>query len=152
MRSHSVICHPTVVNAPLSPPTWQVGTRSTVLRCGHAQHTIDLVDTQLISTMYIISGTLRPTPLPCLSVLANIKPPVLWREAAVDMLVTKVSRHEDWLIAHLHWFYDNWSISLQTDGQTDSKINNRICNQHNVCTCLCIKCVSNVCVVCCSQL
>jgi len=36
------------------------------------------VDVQLNSTMRLISGTLRSTPLPWLPVLSNIEPPALW--------------------------------------------------------------------------
>ena len=42
----------------------------------------NLVDVQLNSTMRLISGTLRPTPLPWLPVLANIEPPALRLKAA----------------------------------------------------------------------
>ena len=40
------------------------------------------VDVQLNSTMCLISGTLRSTPLPWLPVLSNIEPPALRRKAA----------------------------------------------------------------------
>jgi Reverse transcriptase (RNA-dependent DNA polymerase) len=56
----------------------------------------NLVDVQLNSTMRLISGTLRPTPLPWLPVLANIEPPALRHEAAVDKLLTKTTSHETW--------------------------------------------------------
>jgi hypothetical protein len=46
--------------------------------------------------MRLISGTLRPTPLPWLPVLANIEPPALRRKAAVDNLLSKAMTHEDW--------------------------------------------------------
>jgi len=36
------------------------------------------VDVQLNSTMHLISGTLRSTPLPWLPVLSNIEPPALY--------------------------------------------------------------------------
>jgi hypothetical protein len=55
-----------------------------------------LVDVQLNSAMRLITGTLKPTPLPWLPVLANIEPPDLRRKAAVDKLLTKVASHEDW--------------------------------------------------------
>ena len=55
-----------------------------------------LVDVQLNSTMRLITGTLKPTPLPWLPVLANIEPPEIRRKAAVDKLITKTSIHEDW--------------------------------------------------------
>ncbi len=57
-----------------------------------------LVDVQLNSTMRLISGTLRPTPLPWLPVLANIEPPALRRKAATDKLVEKVIAHDTWPI------------------------------------------------------
>ena len=56
----------------------------------------NLVDVQLNSTMRLISGTLKPTPLPWLPVLSNIEPPALRRKAAVDKLLTKAATHEDW--------------------------------------------------------
>jgi hypothetical protein len=63
----------------------------------------NLVDVQLNSTMRLITGTLRPTPLPWLPVLANIAPPPLRRSAATDRLVAKVSEHEAWgLYSDLH--------------------------------------------------
>ena len=46
--------------------------------------------------MRLISGTLKPTPLPWLPVLANLEPPALRRQAAVDKLLTKAASHEDW--------------------------------------------------------
>jgi len=50
--------------------------------------------------MCLISGTLRPTPLPWLPVLANIEPPALRRKAATARLVAKVSAHESWPLHH----------------------------------------------------
>jgi len=50
--------------------------------------------------MRLISGTLRPTPLPWLPVLANIEPPALRRKAATDRLVAKASAHESWPLHH----------------------------------------------------
>jgi hypothetical protein len=55
-----------------------------------------LVDVQLNSTMRLITGTLRPTPLPWLPVLANIAPPALRRKAAVDRLISKASENKEW--------------------------------------------------------
>jgi len=54
------------------------------------------VDVQLNSTMRLITGTLKPTPLPWLPVLANIEPPALRRKAAVDKLLAKAADHKDW--------------------------------------------------------
>jgi len=48
--------------------------------------------------MQLISGTLRSTPLPWLSVLSNIEPPALRRMAATDKLVEKVVKHDRWPI------------------------------------------------------
>ena len=56
----------------------------------------NLIDVRLNSTMRLISGTLRPTPLPWLPVLANIEPPALQRKAAVEKLPTKATIHETW--------------------------------------------------------
>jgi len=56
------------------------------------------VDVQLNSTMHLISCTLCSTPLPWLSVLSNIEPPVLRRKAATDKLVEKIVKHDSWPI------------------------------------------------------
>jgi len=56
------------------------------------------VDVQLNSTMRLISGTLRSTPLPWLPVLSNIEPPALRRKAATDKLVEKIVKHASWPI------------------------------------------------------
>ena len=56
------------------------------------------VDEQLHSTMHLISGTLRFTPLPWLPVLSNIEPPALRRKAATDKLVKKIAKHDSWPI------------------------------------------------------
>jgi len=53
---------------------------------------------QLNSTMRLISGTLRSTPLPWLPVLSNIEPPALRKKAATDKLVEKIVKHDSWLI------------------------------------------------------
>jgi len=52
------------------------------------------VDEQLNSTMRLISGTIRSTPLPWLSVLSNIEPPALRRKAATDKLEEKIVKHD----------------------------------------------------------
>ncbi len=49
-----------------------------------------LVDVQLNTSMRIITGTLRSTPLPWLPVLSNIPPPHLRRQEATAKLLTKV--------------------------------------------------------------
>jgi len=59
-----------------------------------------LVNVQLNSTMRLIFGTLCPTPLPWLPVLANIEPPALQRKATTDRLVAKASAHESWPLHH----------------------------------------------------
>ena len=56
------------------------------------------VDVQLNSTMRLISGTLRFTPLPWLPVLSNIEPPALQRKAATDKLVEKIVKYDSWPI------------------------------------------------------
>jgi len=56
------------------------------------------VDVQLNSTMHLISGTLRSTPLPWLSVLSNNELPALRRKAATDKLVEKIVKHDSWPI------------------------------------------------------
>ena len=49
--------------------------QSTAPQSGHALAHTGQVDVQLNSTMRLISGTLRSTPLPGLPVLSNIEPP-----------------------------------------------------------------------------
>jgi len=56
------------------------------------------VDVQFNSTMHLISGTLRSTPLPWLSVLSNIELPALRRKATTDKLVEKIVKHDSWPI------------------------------------------------------
>jgi len=56
------------------------------------------VDVQLNSTMRLITGTLRSTPLPWLPVLSNIEPPALRRKVATDNLVEKIVKHDSWPI------------------------------------------------------
>jgi len=56
------------------------------------------VDVQLKSTICLISGTLRSTPLPWLPVLSNIEPPALRRKAPRDKLVEKIVKHDSWPI------------------------------------------------------
>jgi len=58
--------------------------------------TVWQVDVQLNSTMRLISGTLRSTPLPWLPVLSNIELPALRRKAATDKLVEKIVKHDSW--------------------------------------------------------
>ena len=57
---------------------------------------VSLVDAQLHSSMHLISGTVRSTPLPWLPVLTNIEPPALRRRAATDKLITQAECHRDW--------------------------------------------------------
>jgi len=56
------------------------------------------VDVQLNSTMRLVSGTLRSTPLPWLPVLSNIEPPALRRKAATDKFVEKIVKRDSWPI------------------------------------------------------
>jgi len=63
----------------------------------HSAHT-GLVDVQLNVTLPLISGTLRPAPLPWLLVLANIEPRPLRRNAASAKLVEKAVAHDSWPI------------------------------------------------------
>ena len=55
-------------------------------RSSHTHH----VDTQLNSTMRIITGTIRSTPLPWLPVLSNIVPPHIRRTASTQRMLQKV--------------------------------------------------------------
>lgn len=53
-----------------------------------------LVDTQLNTTMRIISGTFRATPLPWLPVLSNIPPPTLRRQEATVNILQKAMAND----------------------------------------------------------
>jgi len=68
--------------------------QSTVPQSAHTSQ----VDVPLNSTMHLISGTLRSTPLPWLSVLSNIEPPAVRRKVATDKLVEKIVKHDSWPI------------------------------------------------------
>jgi len=57
-----------------------------------------LGDVQLNSTLHLISGTLRSTPLPWLPLLAIIEPPALHRKAATDKLMEKIIAPDNWPI------------------------------------------------------
>jgi len=65
--------------------------------CAPVCHTSQ-VDVLLNSTMCLISGTLRSTPLPWRPVLSNIEPPALQKKAATDKLVEKIVKHDSWSI------------------------------------------------------
>jgi len=56
------------------------------------------VDVQLNSTVRLLSGTLRSTPLPWLPVLSNIEPPALRRNAASEKLVETIVKRDSWSI------------------------------------------------------
>jgi len=70
-------------------PVWQRSTH------------VSLVDAQLHSSMRLIFGTVRSTPLPWLPILTNIEPPALRCRAATDKLITQAECHCDWPL------YDN---------------------------------------------
>ena len=57
---------------------------------------VGLVDTQLNSTMWLITGTLKPTRTPWLPVLTNIAPLPLRRKEATDKLISKISDYSHW--------------------------------------------------------
>ena len=64
-------------------PVWQRSTH------------VSLVDAQLHSSMRLISGTIRSTPLPWLPVLTSIEPPALQRRDATDKLIMQAECHRD---------------------------------------------------------
>ena len=64
--------------------------------CAPRSAHVGLVDSQLNSTMRLITGTLKPTSTPWVHVLANIAPPSLrWKEAT-DKLISKISDRSHW--------------------------------------------------------
>ena len=89
----------------------------------HSAH-VKLVDTRLNHTMRLISGTLKPTQLPWLPVLAKIAPRHLRRKAAADTFLSKVELHPDWPIysdifnppnLRLQSRHPLWRDKVQTD-------------------------------------
>jgi len=91
---------------------------------------------QLNSTMCLISGTLRSTPLPWLPVLSNIELPALRRKAATDNLVEKIVKHDSWPIQPdilIHHCYD-WHPESRcgwTCNQLTSKVDGGITGSQN---------------------
>jgi len=58
------------------------------------------VNAQLNKSMWLLSGTLWPRPLPWLPVLNHTEPPALRCKAAVDGLVAKATVHHAWLLSN----------------------------------------------------
>ena len=83
------------VGAP-APASSMAPAPMTVAQCGNVPRHVSLVDAQLYSSMRLISGTVRSTPLPWLPVLTNIEPPALRRRAATDKLITQAECYRDW--------------------------------------------------------
>jgi len=76
---------------PSLSPTHLSIRRGCVTTTHYTHHQVSLMvshntalDVQLNSTMRLVSGTLRSTPLPRLPVLSNIEPPALQRKATTD--------------------------------------------------------------------
>jgi len=61
----------------------------------HCSAHVSLIDAQLHSSICLISGTVRSTPLPWLQVLTNIEPPALRCTAATDKLLTHEGCHSE---------------------------------------------------------
>jgi len=81
----------------LAGSTWGASANTAVICSGtllFSSAPTSQVDVQLNSTMRLISGTLRSTPLPWLPVLSNIETPALRRMAATDKLVEKIVKHD----------------------------------------------------------
>ena len=86
----------------------------TISQCCPAH--VSLIDAQLHSSICLISGTVRSTPLPWLQVLTNIEPPALRCTAATDKLLTQAECYSEWPLykllthaeCHSEWpLYDN---------------------------------------------
>ena len=56
----------------------------------------NLIDTQLHSSMRLISGCLQPTQLSWLPVLSNVAPPSLRCKSATDYLLQGIEAHSNW--------------------------------------------------------
>ena len=90
---YASLCQDTLQTSALAL-CYSVGEYCAPVWCRSA-HT-ELVDAQLNFTMRLISGTLRPTALPWLPVLANIEPPALRRKAAARVgrfIMTSPTHH-----------------------------------------------------------
>ncbi len=79
-----------------------------------------LVDVQLNTSMRIITGTLRSTPIPWLPVLCNIPPPHLRQQEATAKLLTKVYANDKLplnsdITLHPASHLENWLDSLPED-------------------------------------
>jgi len=84
------------------------------------------VNYQLNSSMCLITGCLRSTPVPWLPVLASIAPPGLRRQAATAVMLSRILRNSSWplhddfanhLPARLKSRSPIWSVD--TTGVTD---------------------------------
>src|SRR6218665_1012998 len=64
------------------PQMWHCGARQRIVVLDHTIQNI-----KLNAPMHILSGTLRPTPLPWLPVVSNILPPHLMRDEATAKLL-----------------------------------------------------------------
>ena len=58
----------------------------------------NLIDSQLHSSMRLISGCLKPTQLPWLPVLSNVAPPSLRRTEATDKILRSIEDHPNWSV------------------------------------------------------
>jgi len=58
----------------------------------------NLIDTQLHSSMCLISGCLKPTQLSWLPVLSNDAPPSLHRKASTDSMLYITEDHPNWTV------------------------------------------------------
>jgi len=56
----------------------------------------NLINTQLHSSMHLISGCLQPTQLSWLPVLSNVAPPSLHLKAATDNMLQIIETHPNW--------------------------------------------------------
>jgi len=56
----------------------------------------NLIDTQLHSSMCLISGCRRSTPVLLLPVLSNVAPPSLRRKASSDKMLQIIEAHQNW--------------------------------------------------------
>ena len=85
------------------------------------------VDVQLNSTMRLISGTLRSTPLPWLPLLTNIEPPSVRRKAA-SSLISLTHHCYDWHSES----HCGWTCNIKSQWRHNWK-SAQVVNCHLVC-------------------
>jgi len=100
LMRNSLVLHGVPVQAPFAHQPWLHATQSqnTAVHYGldAATQISSIVDTQLHSSMRLISGCLQPTQLSWLPVLSNVTPPSLRRKSATDSMLQIIEACPNW--------------------------------------------------------